>query len=338
MKEYKNYSLLHNNTFGINAVADLFVEYETVEELQGFLAAAPKHVPIFHIGGGSNLLFTQDYHGIVLHSRLQAVEVERENDDEVFVRAGAGMVWDDFVAYCIKKGYYGLENLSLIPGEVGASAVQNIGAYGAEAGNFINAVEVVDLNTGHCERKSRQECAYAYRYSRFKSDWRGRYAVTNVEYKLYKYFRPNLNYEPIRKYAEVVGLANLSAHSVREKIISIRKSKLPDPEVLGNAGSFFMNPVVTENEYRRLKDENPQLEIPGYRTENGIKIPAGWLIEQTGWKGRSLGKAGVYDKQALVLVNLGGAKASDIIALSHRICKDVKERFGIIIEPEVNWI
>ena len=338
MKEYKNYSLIHNNTFGINAVADSFVEYETENELRDFLTIRPKKVPIFHIGGGSNLLFTRDYHGIILHSRIQTIEVKNETDKDVLVRVGAGVVWDEFVSYCLKHGFYGLENLSLIPGEVGASAVQNVGAYGAEAGAFVHAVEVVDLATGFVEIKSGQECGYAYRFSRFKDEWRGRYAVTHVEYKLSKAFQPNLNYEPIRQYAETVGLANLSPSMVREKIIGIRKSKLPDPNVLGNAGSFFMNPIVPEDEYQRLKKENPQLEIPGYRTENGIKIPAGWLIEQAGWKGRSLGKAGVYDKQALVLVNLGGAQAQDIIDLSHHICKDVMERFGIKIEPEVNWI
>ena len=338
MKEYKNYSLIHNNTFGIDAVADCFVEYETEGELPKFLTTSPKDVPVFHIGGGSTLLFTRDYHGIVLHSRLQSVEVKDETDEDVLVRVGAGVVWDDFVVYCLKHGFYGLENLSLIPGEVGASAIQNIGAYGAEAGAFVHAVEVVDLATGLVENKSGKECGYAYRFSRFKGEWRGRYAVTYVEYKLSKQFHPNLNYDPIRQYAETVGLANLSPSLIREKIIGIRKSKLPDPKILGNAGSFFMNPIVSENEYQRLRKENPQLEIPGYRTETGIKIPAGWLIEQTGWKGRSLGKAGVYDKQALVLVNLGGAQAHDIIDLSHRISKDVKERFGIKIEPEVNWI
>lgn len=338
MKEYKNFSLIHNNTFGISAVADSFVEYETETELQGFLATRPKDVPVFHIGGGSNILFTCDYHGIVLHSRLQSIEVKKETDEDIIVRVGAGIVWDDFVIYCLKHGFYGLENLSLIPGEVGASAVQNIGAYGAEAGTFVHAVEVVDLATGFVEIKSGQECGYAYRFSRFKGEWRGRYAVTYVEYKLSKVFRPNLNYDPIRQYAETVGLANLSPSMVREKIISIRKSKLPDPKILGNAGSFFMNPIVSEEEYQRLRKENPRLEIPGYRTETGIKIPAGWLIEQTGWKGRSLGKAGVYDKQALVLVNLGGAQARDIVDLSHHICKDVEDRFGIKIEPEVNWI
>ena len=337
MKEYKNYSLLHHNTFRLDVKADSFVEYDTLEELQAFLSDGPENVPIFHIGKGSNLLFTGDYHGIVLHSRLQTVETVTENQDDIILRVGAGMNWDEFVVNCIAHGYYGLENLSLIPGEVGASAVQNIGAYGEEAAGSIVAVETVELATGHRKRITREECGYAYRYSHFKGPWRGRYAVTHVEYRLHKLFCPNLEYEPIRLYAETVG-RNLSPLQIREKIIEIRKAKLPDPKELGNAGSFFMNPVITEAEYRRLQHENPQTNVPSYQMGKNIKIPAAWLIEQAGWKGRRLGKAGVYGKQALVLVNLGGATAEDIIRLSRRICEDVEKRFGITIQPEVNWI
>lgn len=343
MKLYTDYSLLPHNTFGIEAQTSCFIEYGSVAELHEALALIRKKYdnnPLLHIGGGSNLLFMSDYDGVVLHSTITGIETVEETEHTISLRVGAGMVWDDFVAWCVNHGYYGVENLSLIPGEVGASAVQNIGAYGVEAKDCIQRVETVELATGKERTFDVLECAFAYRQSLFKqSEWRGRLAVTYVVFKLSKCFTPNIEYGGVRKELERRGvdMMNLTAKEVREVIIEIREGKLPDPKVQGNAGSFFMNPVVERNVYVQLAEEYPQ--IPHFDVDDqNVKIPAGWLIEQCGWKGKSLGAAGVHDKQALVLVNRGGAVGSDVAALSDAIRADVKEKFGIEIHPEVNFI
>lgn len=329
---HADYSLLQHNSFGLEVKAKEFVEYDSVENLQTFLKERVSSLDMLHIGGGNNLLFTRDYAGTILHSAIKGVEIVEETEAEVLIRVGAAEVWDELVAFTVKQGYYGLENLSLIPSEVGAAAVQNIGAYGAEAKDFIERVEVVNLKTGEASAFSNADCQFAYRYSNFKGPWKGLYAVTYVTLRLQKAFNPNLSYKAL---AQLVT-PDMDADALRNKVVDVRHSKLPDPKVLGNAGSFFMNPVISAEQFSTLQQQYP--DIPHYAAPNGVKVPAGWLIDQCGWKGKALGNAAVYEKQALVIVNLGGATPEDIMRLSDAVCEDVKRKFGIDIHPEVNWI
>jgi UDP-N-acetylmuramate dehydrogenase len=330
------------NTFGIDATADRMMEYESVEELQAFIQqrlSEGNTTPLLHIGDGSNLLFLHDFKGTILRSGMKEIHVTADEGDYVYVRVTAGIVWDDWVQYAVDSNWYGLENLPLIPGTVGASAVQNIGAYGVEAKDFIIFVDTVDLQTGEVRHFTAEECRYGYRDSAFKHEVKGRYAVTHVHFRLSHSFRPNLEYGGIHKaLAERdIDETNLTAEQLRQTIIEIRRAKLPEPSLLGNAGSFFTNPIVPKATFERLLNENPNM--PHYEVDNSsVKIPAGWMIEQCGWKGKTLGKAGVYERQALVLVNRGGATGADIKALCERIQEDVEARFGIHIEPEVNFI
>ncbi len=336
-----HYPLLSHNTFGIAVYADYFVHYTDSNRLQQAVAyhnTLCPELPLLHIGAGSNLLFMQDFHGMVLHSGIAGVEVLRREDDAIWVRVGAGMNWDRWVEHSLANGWYGLENLSLIPGEVGASAVQNIGAYGAEAGQFITQVECVDLCDGSLRAFDGTECAYGYRKSVFKEQ-RARYAVTHVTFRLSLTFRPNLSYRGLSAYFQEQGrdLSTLTADDIRQAVIAVRRQKLPDPEVLGNAGSFFMNPVISTADYERLKATYPQ--IPSFPVdETQVKVPAAWLIEQSGWKGRNLGPAGVHHIQPLVLVNLGGATGADILRLCTAVQHDVEQKFGIRLRPEVMMI
>lgn len=331
MLDFTDYSLLSHNTFGIDVSASRFIEYESEAELQSVI----HHIGcknILHIGGGSNLLFTGDFKGTILHSAIHGIEKVDETKEEVVLRVGAGEKWDDFVAYTVEQGWSGIENLSLIPGEVGASAVQNIGAYGVEAKDVIAVVEAIELSSGEKRIFGNLECNYGYRQSIFKNQLKGKYAITHVTFRLSKIFTPKIDYGNIRSTLD--SKAKLTAALVRQTIISMRMHKLPDPKVLGNAGSFFMNPVVSREKFESIRTEYP--DMPFYQTDGGVKIPAGWMIEQCGWKGRSLGRAGVHAFQALVLVNLGGATGEEILALSDAVCRSVKERFGIDIHPEVN--
>lgn len=328
------YSLLPYNTFGIDVSASRFLEYASVAELKEYIAQGAVTTPFLHIGGGSNLLFTKDYDGLILHSRIGGIEVTAEDSQTVSLRVGAGVVWDDFVACCVEHGWYGAENLSLIPGEVGASAVQNIGAYGVEVKDLITAVETVNIQ-GYERVYSVEECEYAYRNSIFKRPENKSVFVTYVRFRLSKEGRYTLDYGTIRQ--ELAKYPAPTLPIVRKVIIEIRESKLPDPKVTGNAGSFFMNPIVAKEKLEALQRDYPR--IPYYELPDGrVKIPAGWMIDQCGWKGKSLGPAAVHDKQALVLVNRGGAKGSDIIALSDAVRASVRDKFGIDIHPEVNVI
>ncbi len=335
-----HYPLLSHNTFGIAVYADCFVHYTSCTELQ---QAIDYHnnkcpgLPMLHIGAGSNLLFMQDYHGMVLHSAIEGVEVVRREEDAVWVRVGAGMNWDQWVEHSLSNGWYGLENLSLIPGEVGASAVQNIGAYGAEAARFITRVECVDLQDGTARTFDVSECAYGYRRSVFKERYKGRFAVTHVTFRLSLTFRPNLSYRGLAAVFQNRDVSMLTANDIREAVITVRRQKLPDPEVLGNAGSFFMNPVIPVEDYERLKAVYPH--IPSFPVDDThVKVPAAWLIEQSGWKGRNLGPAGVHDIQPLVLVNRGGATGADIHNLCTAVQRDVEQKFGIRLQPEVMFV
>ena len=337
MEIRKDYSLLSHNTFGMDIKASLFIEYTSVEELKEILRRYPLEEGCWlHIGGGSNLLFKGDYPGIILHSAIKGYEILEENEQKVIVRVGAGEVWDDFVAYSVDKGWYGAENLSLIPGEVGASAVQNIGAYGMEAKDLIVNVETVEVATGEERIFTNAECAYAYRESAFKLSLKGKYIITKVSYRLKKTPCYHLDYGNVRAELEKSGIA-LTLSNVREVIIKIREGKLPDPKVQGNAGSFFMNPIISRVQFEALLAEYPQM--PHYVVDaERVKIPAAWMIDQCGWKGKRLGNAGVHDKQALVLVNTGGATGEEVIRLSEAIQKSVFDKFGIRISPEVNFI
>lgn len=337
MEIRKDYSLLSHNTFGMDIKASLFIEYTSVEELKEILRRYPLEEGCWlHIGGGSNLLFKGDYPGIILHSAIKGYEILEENEQEVIVRVGAGELWDDFVAYSVDKGWYGAENLSLIPGEVGASAVQNIGAYGMEAKDLIVNVETVEVATGEERIFTNAKCAYAYRESAFKLSLKGKYIITKVSYRLKKTPCYHLDYGNVRAELEKSGIA-LTLSNVREVIIKIREGKLPDPKVQGNAGSFFMNPIISRVQFEALLAEYPQM--PHYEVDaERVKIPAAWMIDQCGWKGKRLGNAGVHDKQALVLVNAGGATGEEVIRLSEAIQKSVFDKFGIRISPEVNFI
>ena len=327
-----NYSLLHHNTFGIDAKCRRFLEYASVEEAQEI--ARQLQEPYLLIGAGSNLLLTSDFDGTVVHSAVKGIEAQSDSH----IRCGSGETWDEVVAWCVGHGFYGAENLSLIPGEVGASAVQNIGAYGAEVKDLIASVEAVEIGTGRLCIFSREECQYGYRDSRFKHEWKNKYLITHVVYRLKTDdAQPSTEYGNIRAELDRRGIQTPTAAELREVVIAIREAKLPDPKVTGNAGSFFMNPVVSREKFEALLAQYPQ--IPHYYIdEQHEKIPAGWMIDQCGWKGKSLGRAGVHDKQALVLVNRGGATGQEIVDLCEAIRNDVRERFGIDIHPEVNII
>lgn len=340
MKDIRDYSLLAHNTFGIDAKCRRFLEYSSVEEAQQIVAElTPDDQPLLILGGGSNLLLTGDYEGTVIHSAIKGIKVldneKLHSSDSVFLSCGSGEVFDDVVAYAVEHDYHGAENLSIIPGEVGASAVQNIGAYGVEAKDIIYKVEAVEIATGKVVVFDNQDCQYSYRQSRFKHEWKDKYLVTHVIYRLSKHFVPDLDYGNIRTSLAAKKIGNPTAQQLRDVIIEIRNAKLPDPKVQGNAGSFFMNPIVQKAKYEELAALYPGM--PHYTIDaEHEKIPAGWMIDQCGWKGQSLGRAGVHDKQALVLVNRGGATGEEIVNLCETIRKDVKQKFGIDIHPEVN--
>ena len=333
MRDLKDYSLKEHNTFGIDAKCSRFLEFENDQEaieIARILREAA--TPYIIIGGGSNLLLTRDYEGIVVHSACKGIERK-----DTHLICGSGEIWDDVVAESIRQQLYGAENLSLIPGDVGASAVQNIGAYGAEVKDLIRKIQAVEISTGNIRVFDLAECEYGYRQSRFKTDWKNRFLIVRVDYEFSPTFKPLLDYGNIRAELERKGIEEPTAQQLRDTIIEIRNAKLPDPKVMGNAGSFFMNPIVSREKYQTLAAEFEGM--PHYETDAGhVKIPAGWMIEQCGWKGKSLGRAGVHDKQALVLVNRGGATGSEIVTLCETIRQDVKAKFDIDIYPEVNII
>ena len=333
MRDIKDYSLKGHNTFGIEAKCKRFLEYESVDEARAVAKILRESAtPYIIIGGGSNLLLTKDFEGIVVRSDVLGFYLDGDR-----LICGSGEVFDEMVDVSLKAGLYGLENLSLIPGDVGASAVQNIGAYGVEAKDFIETIGAVEIATGKVVTIAAEDCHYAYRQSRFKQDWKNRYLITHVTYRLSTAFKPHLDYGNIRVELERKGLSEPTAQQLRKTIIEIRNAKLPDPKVTGNAGSFFMNPIVSRETYEQLAQQYEGM--PHYDVDDDhVKIPAGWMIDQCGWKGKSLGRAGVHDKQALVLVNLGGATGAEIVTLCQTIQADVKAKFGIEIHPEVNII
>ena len=339
----RDYSLLGHNTFGIEARTAAFVEYSSEAELleaARMLNEGALPSPWLHIGGGSNLLLTRDWPGTVLHSRITTCETVSENEDAVEVRVGSGVVWDEFVEMCVGHGWYGAENLSAIPGETGAAAVQNIGAYGVEVKDLILEVETLDMVSGQKKVFRVADCGYGYRRSIFKQQDNKRYVVLSVLFRLG--LRPNLNLGYKALSEALSGRDNITLGDVREAVRAVRSSKLPDPSEVGSAGSFFTNPVVPRSKLEELQKQWPAIPFYEVRGTSGavvpgsVKLSAGWLIEQCGWKGRSLGRAGVYPRQALVLVNLGGATGSEVVALASAVRASVRERFGVELHPEVN--
>lgn len=333
MIEKEDYSLLKHNTFGIDVKAKHFIEYNSEDELIQFILEGRLKYPFLHIGEGSNLLFLTDYDGLILHSAIRGVEVTKESEDSVWVKVGAGENWDEFVAYCVEKKWYGTENLSLIPGEVGAAAVQNIGAYGVEIKDFIESVETV-TSDGKKKIVPVAECDYSYRMSRFKKQENKRTFITYVNLILSKKEQYHLDYGSVRK--ELCD-APVTLQKVREVIIKIREEKLPNPSDIGNGGSFFMNPIVDEDFFLNLQEKYPN--VPFYKLPNNqYKVPAAWMIDQCGWKGKRVGNVGVYPKQALVLINYGGATGEEVYHLAQSIQESVKETFAVMLHPEVNYI
>ncbi len=336
MIDTNDYSLLPYNTFGIKARCRRFIEITSEEELLAVLPTIDREAPLMVVGRGSNLLPVNDFPGTVIRSAVMGKQV-LSGTEKTLLRCGAGEEWDDVVSFCVAQGIYGAENLSLIPGDVGASAVQNIGAYGVEVKDLIVRVEAIEIATGLKYFFNNADCQFAYRYSRFKDEWRGRFVITYVTYRLSNTFIPKLDYGNIRSALAAKGITSPTAEELRQTIIDIRREKLPDPKVLGNAGSFFMNPIVERSFYESLAAQYPAM--PHYDVDSDhVKIPAAWLIEQCGWKGRSVGRAGVYEKQPLVLVNLGGATGQEVLSLCRVIQTDVLKHFGIAIKPEVNIV
>ena len=342
MQILTNSSLRQRNTFGIDVRARRLVDYDSVAELQDLIWQRQRQAdasPLIHIGRGSNLVLMGDIEGTVLHSRISDIVVTADEGDNIYVRAGAGLAWDEWVAYCLDSGWYGHENLSGIPGEVGAAAVQNSGAYGVEAKDTILYVDAVDLHTAEVRHFCAAELDYGYRHSRLKGDLQGRYAVTHVHFRLSHSFRPCLHYGALADELRRRDIRDydVTAAMLRQIIMELRADKLPDPARLGNAGSFFKNPVVPRETYDRIAATHPgapHYDMPG----DMVKIPAAWLIEQTGWKGRALGPAAVYERQALVIVNTGGATGADIAALMCRVRDDVEHHFGIRFEAEAQFV
>nr|WP_321410781.1 UDP-N-acetylmuramate dehydrogenase [uncultured Carboxylicivirga sp.] len=332
----KNANLKPYNTFGLDVKANQLAfcpDHESLLEIITYLHKNPTSYLI--LGGGSNLLFSKDFDGIIIHPTIKGIKVIKEDPKHIWIEAGAGENWDDLVAFCVNNNYYGLENLSYIPGNVGASPVQNIGAYGVEVKDCIEEVNGINIEDGHAFTMNNDECMFDYRYSIFKNELKNKVIITSVIFKLNKAGELNLSYGPVKE--ELLKKDERDLKTLRDTIIEIRKSKLPEPSELGNAGSFFKNPVVTKNQFDSLLKDFPQ--IPNYIvSEDLIKIPAGWLIETSGWKGKSFGGAAVHEKQALVLINKNEAKAQDIINLANNIITDIKSRFGITLEPEVNII
>lgn len=345
---YKDLSKM--NTFGMKVKARCFIEYDSVADLVD-IEFEELARPVLHIGGGSNLLFTDDFKGTVLHSGIDFIEVldsdRHDQDAPVLVSVGAGVIFDDFCAWAAKEGLWGVENLSYIPGEVGASAVQNIGAYGVEAKDVISRVYCYDTVEEEFVNFSVEECRYGYRDSLFKNpEIKGRYIVTHVVFALSREPRPRLDYGHLREAvcSSPDQMQSLTPSQIRQAIIKIRKEKLPEPSVMGSAGSFFKNPVITREHFQRIEaaakaESGPDCKVPHYDLGDMIKVPAAWMIEQCGWKGRRSGGAAVYDKQPLVIVNFtGNAYPEEIIGLERRIIASVKEKFGVELSPEVEHI
>jgi UDP-N-acetylmuramate dehydrogenase len=334
----KNVSLKPFNTFGIDARCSYFAEVTSVKDLvKLFSEEIYQTQPKLIIGGGSNLLFTKDFEGLVVRNSLKGIKILKEEENLVLIEAAAGEIWHDLVIYCINRGFGGLENLSLIPGCVGASPMQNIGAYGAEIKETFVELDAFEINTGKIRVFNKTECEFGYRESVFKNKEKNKYIITSVRYQLTKKAKVNTSYGAINSELKTMNIENPTIKDVSEAVINIRRSKLPDPAVTGNAGSFFKNPEIPLDQFGNLKSAFP--DIISYPTENGKqKLAAGWMIERCGLKGFEWKGAGVHPKQALVLVNKGNSTGQEIFELSEIVISRVKEKFGVTLEREVNII
>jgi UDP-N-acetylmuramate dehydrogenase len=333
---YRNVSLKKYNTFGLDYLADSIIHAKNEKDTVAlFRGESFWKKPLLILGSGSNILFTSDFKGTILHPEFGGIRFEKHDKENVFISAGAGVNWDKLVEWTVNKGYCGLENLSLIPGLTGAAPVQNIGAYGAEVNDSIEKVKTISTSDGSIRVFSNEECKFGYRKSIFKNSERGKYLITRVYYKLSTYPLLNLTYGSLEEELNKLGPASLK--NVRQAVINIRRRNLPDPDFIGNAGSFFKNPVIEKSYAQELSTKFPLM--PTYHDPSGdVKVAAGWLIEQCGWKGKKIGDAAVYENQSLVLVNLGKASGKDIFNLSERIRESVLEKFGIELEREVEVI
>lgn len=336
MSFQQNYPLKNLNTFGMDVKGRQYAPFRSVGELQRLLQCPGLDKErLLVLGGGSNILFTHDYEGTVLHNQIQGIEVVAEDEDHALVRAGGGVVWHELVLYAIDKGLGGIENLSLIPGTVGAAPLQNIGAYGVELKDVFHSLEAVDVQSGELRTFRPADCQFGYRESVFKKALKGRYIVTHVTLELSKKPVFNISYGAIRETLAAMQVKELTLPALSEAVCRIRRSKLPDPAVIGNAGSFFKNPEISPEAFAGLKARFP--DVPSYPApHHQVKVPAGWLIERAGWKGRRFGNYGVHQDQALVLVNYGGAQGSQIKGLAQDIIRSVQDTFGITLTPEVN--
>ncbi len=338
MQILEYHSLKKFNTFGIDISAKYFAEFSSIADIQEILSN-PNHLKSkkLILGGGSNLLFTKNFDGLVLKNNLKGIELVKEDTDFYYVKSAAGEVWHEFVLHCIKKNYAGLENLSLIPGNVGASPMQNIGAYGVEIKDLFYELEAFSIADKTIRKFNKSECKFGYRESIFKHELKNKFIITSVTFKLLKKPLFNTSYGAIETELGAMGIKEKTIKTISQAVCNIRNSKLPNPAEIGNAGSFFKNPEVVKGKYEFLKIKYP--EMVGYNLENGnVKLAAGWLIEKAGWKGKNFGDAGVHKFQALVLVNYGNAKGNEIFDLSQKILDSVKEKFGVELEREVNII
>lgn len=350
---FKNYDLTKLNTFGIKASAKFFVELNKEKDIaELFNSADFKNSEKLFLGGGSNILFTKDFNGMVILNKLKGIEILEENSDEVFVRSMGGEMWHDLVMFIVNRGFWGIENLSLIPGTVGATPIQNIGAYGVELKDILENVEAYEIENGEKKVFKRKDCEFGYRDSIFKNKLKGKYFISAIALKLNKKENKNLRYRALQEYLDKPAFAKASAGKnnivrytpkiISDAIIEIRKSKLPNPKILGNAGSFFKNVFVSKQKLKNLLTEYKNMpyyeeNLPAQTGEN-FKISSAWLIEQCGWKGKKVGNVGMHEKQALVLVNYGGATGEEVKNLSKQIIASVFEKFGLELVPEVNLI
>ncbi len=336
--EHISYDLTNKNTFGMKVSCDQHIEFDSPYDLSEIGNHLLQKKPWMVMGAGSNLLFTHDFHGAVVHCGIRGIDIVDETPEEVIVRAGAGVALDDFASWASEHGYWGVENLSGIPGEVGAAAVQNVGAYGVEACDIIHRIHAFDVALGTTHAIKPEDCDYGYRSSKFKSQWHNRYIITAVDFCLSKDPEPRLDYPALKKAFQDHEPA--TPQEVRQTVIEIRNAKLPDPKAVPNAGSFFRNPIVDVATFHKIKNEHPLTDVPHYDLPEGkVKIPAAWLIEQCDWKGRRLGNAAVWHLQPLVLVNPDGdATPEDILKLEQEIIKSVERKFGITLQPEVEHI
>ncbi len=342
MNVQENILIKEYNSFGISVYANLFAKFSSVDELSELLefkqpkTQNPKPKTLI-LGGGSNILFTKDFDGLVLKNEIKGIKEIREDGHHIYVQVGAGENWHQFVLHCIKNGWAGVENLSLIPGNVGASPMQNIGAYGVEIKEVFYSLKAYHIHDKKTVNFTLNDCEFGYRDSVFKSKFKDEFVITDVTYRLNRIPDYNISYGAVEQELEKMGIKELSLQAVSQAVINIRSSKLPDPAEIGNAGSFFKNPEIQKSKFKSLKESFP--EIVGYELQNGnVKLAAGWLIEQSGWKGYRKGDAGCHEKQALVLVNYGNAKGSEIFELSEEILQAVKGKFGVVLEREVNIV